>query len=47
VRRDAGILGEALQLETYGFDGPFGERLVEVVQPFRVECPGCDADCGG
>lgn len=47
VRRDAGILGEALVLESYGYDGPFGERLVEAVQPFRVECPGCEADCGG
>jgi hypothetical protein len=47
VRLDAGILGEALVLESYGYDGPFGERLVEAVQPFRVECPGCDADCGG
>ncbi|MDX2013487.1 MAG: hypothetical protein SFW67_25065 [Myxococcaceae bacterium] len=47
VRTDAGILGEALVLESYGYDGPFGERLVEALQPFRVECPGCEADCGG
>jgi hypothetical protein len=47
TRRDAGIVGEALRLESYGFQGPLGPRLVEATKSFRVECVGCEFDCGG
>lgn len=46
ARPDAGVLGEDVRLESYGYES-FNARLVEATKRLRLECSGCEFDCSG
>lgn len=46
ARPDAGVLGEDVRLESFGYE-TFGVRLVEATRQLRLQCIGCEFDCGG
>lgn len=46
ARPDAGVLGEDVRLESFGFE-TFDVRLVEATRRLRLQCAGCEFDCSG